>query len=78
MKKYYAICNQADKAIFEKQCVALEKNIPDLVKGECLEDVDGSETQLYRYKDKEISVHNSYYTDEVYINSEIELEQFFE
>ena len=74
----YEICNQADKTIFVKQCVALEKNIPDLVKGERLEDVDGSETQLYRYGNKEISVHNSYYTNEVYINSEVELEQFFE
>lgn len=77
MGKYYEICNQADKDIFEKQCVALEKNIPDLVKGERLEDVDDSETQLYRYRDKEISVHNSYYMNEVYINSEVELEQFF-
>lgn len=28
----YAVCNQADKEIFIKQCKALEKNIPHIQK----------------------------------------------
>lgn len=44
---HYDICTEADKDIFLKQCKALEKHIPNLSKGKLLEDVDGSETQLY-------------------------------
>lgn len=49
-KKYkycYGICDQADKLLFKKQCIALEKNIPNLKKEELLEDVDGSQWQFY-------------------------------
>lgn len=73
----YNICNQADKDIFIKQCTALETHIPNIVKKDLLEDVDGSETQLYSLNSKRISVHNSYYIDAVYVNSEVELEQYF-
>lgn len=52
MKKYdYNICTNADEKIFQDQCQALEKYIPNIVKGKLLEDVDGSKTQRY-YKDK--------------------------
>ena len=74
----YNICTQADKDIFEKQCKALEKNIPEIQKGKKLEDVDGSETQLYVVNGKHIKVHNSYYIDAVFIDSEIELESYFD
>ncbi len=74
----YNICTQADKDIFEKQCKALEKNIPEIQKGKKLEDVDGSETQLYVLNGKHINVHNSYYIDAVFIDSEIKLESYFD
>lgn len=73
----YSICNQADAEIFEKQCTALEKHIPGIEKIDSLIDVDGSETRQYLVDGKKIEVHNSNYTNEVYIKSEIELEQFF-
>ncbi len=73
----YNICNQADKSIFEKQCAALERHIPDLNKEKRLIDVDGSQTQLYSLDGKRISVHNSNYIDAVYVESEIELESYF-
>ena len=38
----YGICPQADRNIFDKQCLALEKNINGLQKGSLEEvDVDG-------------------------------------
>ena len=79
MYKYdYNICTEADRDIFIKQCKALEKHIPNLVKDKLLEDVDGSETQIYFLDGKKIVVHNSYYIGAVYIKSEIELEHFFD
>ncbi len=73
----YTICNQADTNIFYKQCSALEKNIPNLVKRDILEDVDGSLTQLYSVGNNHVSVHNSKYIDAVYVESEIDLIPFF-
>lgn len=73
----YNICNHADKDIFVKQCKALEKYIPDIIKKDLLNDIDGSQTQLYTLNGKSVSVHNSNYIDAVYIKSEIELERYF-
>ena len=55
-----------------------KKNIPEIQKGKKLEDVDGSETQLYVLNGKHINVHNSYYIDAVFIDSEIKLESYFD
>ena len=74
----YNICNVYDHNIFEKQCAALEKHIPDIEKSDLLTDVDGSQTQIYTLHGKKITVHNSYYIGAVYISSETELMQYFE
>lgn len=74
---YYNICNKADENIFKKQCLALEKHIPSIVKKNVIEDVDGSVTQIYSVENKQITVHNSYYVGAVYIDSEIRLEDYF-
>ncbi len=74
---HHIICTKPNKSIFVKQCRALEKNIPNIIKLELLTDVDCSQTQIYVKDGKKITVHNSYYMDCVYIDSEIELEQFF-
>ena len=44
---HYSICNIADESVFQKQCKALEKFVPQIRKEELLHDVDGSLTQLY-------------------------------
>lgn len=74
---HYAICNIPDEELFYKQCAALEKNIPELMKEPLLEDVDGSLTQVYKKDGKKISVHNSEYVGSLYIDSEVELTQYF-
>lgn len=76
MHKYY-ICNMADFDIYQKQCAALEKHIPELVKVEELHDVDDSRYMLYQLKEYKITVKNSFYMDAVYVESEIPLEPFF-
>lgn len=73
----YTICNQPDIDIFKRQCQALEKHIPDIKKVRLLTDIDDSQTQLYLLGDKSITVYNSYYIGAVYIESEIDLAQFF-
>lgn len=77
MMPRYIICNQPDADIFERQCAALEKNIAGLQKKQQLHDVDDSKTQLYDLNGKEIRVHNSFYIGEVYVESEIDLEPYF-
>ena len=73
----YAICNMADKEVFEKQCAALEKNIPGLKKEKRLQDADDSEIQIYNLSGKKIRVYNSYYLNEVYVRSDVDLMAFF-
>jgi hypothetical protein len=73
----YDICTESDKEVFKKQCHALERHISGLKKGDFLEDVDGSETQLYIIHDKKISVHNSQYIGAVYVESDIDLTPYF-
>lgn len=73
----YAVCNQSDEVIFEKQCKALEKAVPGLVKKRILHDVDDSKTQIYMLDQNRICVHNSTYLDEVYVESDVDLLQFF-
>ena len=78
MRKY-TICNQADKAIFDKQLKALQSHIPDIEKTEILMDVDSSETAILHLNNKQrIVLHNSYYIDAVYIESDVDLEKYFD
>ena len=74
---HYSICTVPDEEIFIKQCKALEKNIDGLKKEKLLIDVDDSKIQIYYYNGKEIKVVNDYYVGALYVDSEIELEQFF-
>ncbi len=73
----YIICNPADKIIFEDQCKALEKNIPNLIKCKLLVDVDESMIQEYILFGKKIDIHNDYYTNGIYIISELDLTPYF-
>jgi hypothetical protein len=50
---------------------------PTLKKDDLLLDVDGSETQIYKLNDEKVLVHNSYYLDEVYVESEADLTGYF-
>lgn len=73
----YNICTEPDREIFIKQCQALEKHIPNLIKGNLLDDADGSEFQIYKLNGKKIVVHNSNYIGAVFIESEIDIDKYF-
>lgn len=73
----YNICTEADEEIFNKQCKALEKYIPNLRKENLLIDVDGSKVQCYFLSSKKITVHNSYYIGAVFVKSEIDIRKYF-
>lgn len=73
----YEICNVFDKNIFEKQCTALERNIPGLNKTSSLVDVDGSQIATYEFQDgKQLQVENDALFG-VNIESDLSLEEYF-
>lgn len=73
----YNICNIYDRDIFKKQCKAIEKHIPNLTKGDLLEDVDGSQIQIYIMNNKaKIKVANDKLFG-VEVHSDEELTQYF-
>ena len=73
----YTICNQPDEEIFHRQCAALEKRIPRLKLVQELRDVDGSLTRIYGKDGTRVKIKNDFYVGGVFIDSDIELEQFF-
>ena len=73
----YSICNVADEEIFTKQCATIEKYLQPLEKEELLEDVDGSKVQLYKFREHMVKVVNSFYVNEVYVESEIDIKPYF-
>ena len=73
----YNICNQADAKLFEKQCQALELNIPNLQASDLLEDVDGTLIQTYHHRNGEIKVINDIQVDALYVISDFNLLPYF-
>ncbi len=73
----YTICNQPDEEIFYQQCTALEKNIPKLKLASELSDVDGSLIRIYHMNGAQIKIKNDFYIGGVFVDSELELTQFF-
>ena len=73
----YTICNYADKVLFRKQCLALEKHIPNLEKGSYLHNVDDSMIQVYKHPKGEIKVFNDTEVDALYIDSDFDLQPYF-
>lgn len=73
----YNICNQADDKLFEKQCRALELNIPDLQVSDFLEDVDGTLIRTYHHRNGVIKVKNDMQVDALYVISDFDLLPYF-
>lgn len=73
----YNICNVYDQEIFKKQCKAIEEHIPNLTKENLLNDVDGSQIQIYfingSYKIKVINDK----TFGIEVHSDEELTKYF-
>lgn len=73
----YNICNQADAELFHKQCLALEKHIPDLKYSEPLEDVDGTLVKVYQHPKGIVKVKNDMQVDALYVVSDFDLLPYF-
>lgn len=73
----YNICNQADEALFERQCTALESKIAGLREVAYLEDVDGSLTRVYQHPRGVVRVKNDTQVDAVYVIAEFDLLPYF-
>ena len=74
----YMICNQPDEVIFEKQCVALLKRLPEMQLINELHVVDISWFRGYDYLGSKIDISNDYQVGGVFIDSEIDLLPFFQ
>lgn len=73
----YNVCNVFDTSIFNKQCLAIEKHIPNIKKSDLLTDVDGSLLKKYVFDDdKIVKVENDVLLG-VTIKSDVPLEQYF-
>ena len=80
-KKYaysYNVCDQANEELFHKQCAALVKYIPGLEPERLLQDVDGTLIQMYHHKRGEIKVVNDRDTWALYIDSDFDIDPYFE
>lgn len=73
----YTICNQPDEIIYRRQCEALEKHIPGIVGVKELANIDGGFIRVYDKDGATIKVKNDVYVGGVFVDSEIELTQFF-
>lgn len=75
---FYGIYDNPDEELFKKQCAALEKNIPNLRRAQLLEDADGSSYQHYKHPLGEVVVSNDYAFGDLYVESDFDLEPYFE
>ncbi len=69
----YNIAKNADKKAFNHACTLIETKIKDIKKEKLLEDVDGTQIQIYNAPGGKIKVFNDYEVDAVYIDSEVDL-----
>ena len=74
----YSICNVADEEIFHKQCEALKKHIPNIQQKKIVRDVDNSLICMFNLNGKELNLYNDKNIKAVYINSEFDLEKYFD
>lgn len=69
----YNIAKNASRASFEEVCTRIEAQYPNIEKEPIIEDVDGTQIQIYYLQRQKVKVINDYEVDAVYIDSDIEL-----
>lgn len=69
----YNISKNADQKAFINTCALIESNIKDIKKEKLLEDVDGTQIQIYNTPEGKIKVFNDYEVGAVYVDSEKDL-----
>lgn len=69
----YNIAKNADKKAFDNICTEIESKVKDIKKEQLLEDVDGTQIQIYNAPSGKIKIYNDYEVDAVYIVAEFDL-----
>lgn len=69
----YNIAKIADEKAFVHACSLIESKFKGLTKEKLLNDVDGTQIQIYTSRTGKIKVINDYEVDAVYIDSDIDL-----
>lgn len=69
----YNISKNANSKAFKRACSAIESSMKGIDKEELIEDVDGTQIQIYNTKNGKIKVFNDYEVDAVYADSEVNL-----
>ena len=69
----YNIAQNADQKAFHHACSLIEAKVKNIEKQPLLQDVDGSQIQIYNTRGGRIKVVNDYEVDVVYIDSDVEL-----
>lgn len=69
----YNISKNADQGAFFNTCSLIESKVKDIKKEKLLEDVDGTQIQIYTTPNGKIKVFNDYEVGAVYVDSEKDL-----
>ena len=69
----YNISKNADVKAFDNTCALIEENFKDIKKRKLLEDVDGTQIQIFDSPEGKIKVFNDYEVGAVYVDSERDL-----
>lgn len=73
----YNIAKTANVKAFNEACKTIKKSIRNVTKEELLNDVDGTQIQIYTTPNGKIRVLNDYEVDAVYVESEVNLKDVF-
>lgn len=74
----YTIAKNADKKAFNHTCALIETKATDIDKERIIEDVDGTQIQIYNTPSGKIKVYNDYEVDAVYVDSDVNLDHIIQ
>lgn len=70
----YNVSTKADNEKFKLICRRIENLVDNAIPEPLLEDVDGTQIQIYKIGSGKIKVYNDYEVDAVYIDSDAQLD----
>ncbi len=70
----YNISKDVNAVAFRDACMLIGENVQGICETYCLEDVDGTQIQVYKTSNGEITIFNDYEVGAVYANSEFNLD----
>ncbi|EHO86750.1 hypothetical protein HMPREF0380_00409 [Eubacterium infirmum F0142] len=74
----YGVCRRPDEEIYIKQRILLLKNVPGLTFVEELIDVDESKFSIMMHEKGKVVLKNSFFLNEVCIESDFDISPYFE